>query len=71
MMCHLPYEGDSPFSHIPECQGGNGAFEKRRLKLCWTCSDYAHHEHKWWWTARLCGKIQECFFKIMGIDIAA
>lgn len=30
----------------------------RRLKLCWTCSDYTHHEHRWYWVAWLCGRVQ-------------
>jgi len=70
-MCHLPHEGDSPFSHIPGCQGGSGAFEKRKLKLCWTCSNYTHHEHRWKWTAWICGRTQLFLLKIMGIRIAS
>ena len=31
---------------------------KRKIKICWTCSDYVYHEHKYKWAAYLCGKIQ-------------
>jgi hypothetical protein len=29
-----------------------------RLRIVWTCSDEVHHEHRWWWTAWLCGRLQ-------------
>jgi hypothetical protein len=32
--------------------------KKRRIRFVWTCSDYAHHEHRWHWTAWLCGRVQ-------------
>jgi len=32
---------------------------KRKLKIMWTCSPYVHHEHRWKWTAWLCGKWQK------------
>lgn len=28
------------------------------LRLVWTCSNFVHHEHRWRWTARLCGLMQ-------------
>ena len=31
---------------------------KRKLKVRWSCSDYTRHEHRWLWTARLCGFVQ-------------
>lgn len=33
--------------------------KKRKIKIRWTCSNYVHHEHRWKWTARLCGRIQK------------
>lgn len=30
----------------------------RRLAIRWTCSDYANHNHRWKWTAWLCGRLQ-------------
>lgn len=41
---------------------------KRKLKINYTCSDFVKHEHKYKWTAWLCGKIQywsmilRCYF---------
>jgi len=26
--------------------------------LVWTCSNVAHHQHRWKWTAWICGRIQ-------------
>jgi hypothetical protein len=31
---------------------------KRKLKRAWTCSDFTHHEHRWKWSASLCGMVQ-------------
>ena len=31
---------------------------KRSLRTAWTCSDYVHHQHRWRWTAWLCGRWQ-------------
>lgn len=31
---------------------------KRRLRLRWSCSDHVKHEHRWYWTARVCGLAQ-------------
>ena len=31
---------------------------KRKLKLIWTCSDFVCHEHRWYWSAWLCGRVQ-------------
>lgn len=32
---------------------------KRKLLIRWTCSDYVRHNHRWKWSARLCGWIQK------------
>ena len=37
---------------------------KRRIKPCWTCSDYVRHEHRWRWTAWICGRIQRLWLAI-------
>lgn len=29
-----------------------------KLRLCWTCSDFVKHEHRWRWSAWLCGRLQ-------------
>lgn len=29
-----------------------------RIKPIWTCSNHAHHEHRYRWTAWLCGRLQ-------------
>jgi hypothetical protein len=34
---------------------------KRRIRTRWTCSDYVCHEHRWRWSARLCGMLQRLF----------
>lgn len=34
---------------------------KRRIRLVWTCSNGAHHEHRWRWAAWLCGRIQSAW----------
>jgi len=31
----------------------------RKVKIVWTCSNYAAHQHRWKWAARLCGKLQK------------
>ena len=31
---------------------------KIKVKTVWTCSDNCQHEHKYRWTAWLCGRIQ-------------
>ena len=31
---------------------------KRTIRLRWSCSDYVKHEHRWRWTAWLCGRWQ-------------
>jgi len=31
---------------------------ERKIKACWSCSDFAHHEHRWKWSAWVCGRIQ-------------
>ena len=35
------------------------SLKKRKIKIRWTCSNYVHHEHRWKWIARLCGRIQK------------
>jgi hypothetical protein len=30
----------------------------RNIFLRWTCSDYVYHEHRYKWTAWLCGVMQ-------------
>lgn len=31
---------------------------KRKLRFSWSCSDYTHHQHRYRWTAWLCGRVQ-------------
>jgi hypothetical protein len=31
---------------------------RHRIRFMWTCSDYIHHEHRWRWSAWLCGRLQ-------------
>ena len=38
--------------------------KKRKIKFIWTCSDYMKHEHKYKFTAWLCGRFQYCMTKI-------
>jgi len=33
--------------------------KKKKVKIKWSCSDYCHHEHRWKWSAWLCGRIQK------------
>lgn len=30
----------------------------RVLRYVWTCADFTHHEHRWKWSAWLCGLLQ-------------
>ena len=30
-----------------------------KIKIRWSCSDFLHHEHRFQWTAMLCGWIQK------------
>jgi len=32
--------------------------KKRKLKTGWTCGGKVSHQHRWYWTASLCGWIQ-------------
>ena len=38
--------------------------KKRKLRIKWTCSNYVHHQHRWKWTAWLCGRLQYLKFLI-------
>jgi hypothetical protein len=40
--------------------------KKRKIRFCWTCSDYVHHEHKYKFMAYLCGQFQYLFYKLTG-----
>ncbi len=32
--------------------------KKRKLRLCWSCSDFVHHEHRYKITAWICSQTQ-------------
>lgn len=32
--------------------------KKRRIRYYWSCSEFVRHEHRWKWTAWLCGRWQ-------------
>lgn len=32
--------------------------QMKKIKIVWTCSDFLHHEHRYKFTAWICGKIQ-------------
>jgi hypothetical protein len=34
---------------------------RRIINYGWSCSDYKHHYHRYYWIAYLCGKIQYLF----------
>jgi len=38
--------------------------KKRKIRISWSCSDYVHHEHRYKWTAWLCGRIQYIWHRI-------
>lgn len=40
---------------------------KKKIRIRWTCSNRAHHEHRWKWTAWLCGRIQRFWPLTWGI----
>ena len=44
-----------------EQKGGN-ALKKKKIRIKYTCSDYCHHEHKYKFTAWICGRIQKYSF---------
>jgi hypothetical protein len=37
---------------------GRRADDLQVTRMRWSCSDFAHHEHRWRWSAWLCGKRQ-------------
>jgi hypothetical protein len=37
------------------------AFGVPRKYIRWSCSDHCHHEHRYRWTAAICGWIQRVF----------
>jgi hypothetical protein len=39
-------------------------WQKRKIRIVWTCSDFARHKHKWKWTATICGRIQFIWSRI-------
>lgn len=32
----------------------------RKIKYVWTCNNFVHHQHRWKWSAWICGRIQYC-----------
>jgi len=30
----------------------------------YSCTDFVHHQHRWFWSAWLCGRIQLVFHKL-------
>jgi hypothetical protein len=32
---------------------------KRKAVVIYTCSDFVHHQHRWRWSAWLCGRVQK------------
>ena len=49
---------NSPFDLDPET-GFDLPKVKQKIKMVWTCSDYINHEHKYKFTAWLCGRGQD------------
>jgi hypothetical protein len=41
-----------------------GVMKKKKIKIVWSCSDHKHHEHKYKFTAYLCGRLQYVFAKL-------
>ena len=37
---------------------GSASRQKQRIRIVWTCSDYVYHEHRYKWTAWVCGVMQ-------------
>ena len=31
---------------------------KKKVRICWACSDFVYHEHRWRWAAWICGRVQ-------------
>jgi len=44
--------------NIVEVRMGFQPMPVKRLQIVWTCSDRVSHEHRWKWTAWLCGRWQ-------------
>jgi hypothetical protein len=34
----------------------------KRIRIVWTCSNHTYHEHRWEWTAWLCGQVQRAYW---------
>ena len=38
--------------------------KKKKIKIVWSCNDHKHHEHKYKFTAYLCGRLQYVFARL-------
>lgn len=32
--------------------------KKKKIRFIWTCSNFVRHEHRWKWSAWICGRCQ-------------
>jgi len=51
---------------LPGWFGQSPLVKRRKLLIRFTCSNTAHHEHRWWWSARLCGWLQWYTTRLLG-----
>lgn len=42
--------------------------KKRKIRIVWSCSPYFHHEHRYKWTAYLCGRLQYLCFALLWLE---
>lgn len=54
----VPFPKHQDGSNFEQTKKKENKMKKRKLKLMWTCSDFVHHEHRFRWTAVVCGKVQ-------------
>ena len=37
----------------------------KKIRIVWTCSNWVRHEHRWKWTAAICGWVQSVVFPLI------
>ena len=61
-------EGIDPRNHYGRFVHHGCEHKRQPINIYFTCSDYVHHEHRWRWTAWLCGRLQYVRFQLNDLE---
>jgi hypothetical protein len=71
---YCPKFGDmlvSPYHMVEwnecQCEVKRNVLNKKKIRVWWTCSDYVLHEHRFYFIAVLCGKIQKLADRLLSL----